>query len=222
MYLVQALNFDSQTPFQKMFVHVHTYIGVQLREGTSLFSRMDPLEGYMGNLKQSCVNYFNVIYLFFSSGVTPMVWTIRYAIPYHAVILFQKFAFGMGINTVQGRDAKHSVIAKFAAHSTPALRWKLIFHHEFISSLWLRKKNSRSVHFNYNRINYLLEFIQNDTHCYCGLGKQPEEEKCDICRDSMIVMVKRSVRDSVLHESLANLLSTTSEIWNHVTMQFWV
>ena len=40
-----------------------------------------------------------------------------HAIPYHAQILFQKFAFGMGINTMQGREAKHSVIAKFAAHA---------------------------------------------------------------------------------------------------------
>ena len=135
-----------------------------------------------------------------------------HAIPYHAQILFQKFAFGMGINTMQGREAKHSVIAKFAAHGTLALRWKLIFRHEFISSLWLRKKNSRSVHFNNNHINYLPEFIQNDTHCYCGLEKQPEEEKYEFCHDSMTDMVKRSVRDGVLHEDLANLLSTTSDI----------
>ena len=109
---------------------------------------------------------------------------------------------------MQGRKAKHSVIAKFTAHSTLALRWKLIFCHEFISSLWSRKKNSRSVHFNHNCINYLPEFIQNDTHCYCGLEKQPEEKKCEICHDSMTDMVKRSVRDGVLHEGLANFLST--------------
>ena len=109
-----------------------------------------------------------------------------HAIPYHAKILFQKFAFGMGINTMQGREAKHSVIAKFAAHSNLALSGKLIFRHEFISSLWLRKKNSRSVHFNHTRINYLPEFIQNDTHCcYCGLEKTPEEEKYEFFDDSM-------------------------------------
>ena len=83
MYLVQALNFDSQTPCQKMFVPVHAYIGVQLSEATSLFSCIDPPEGYMGKLKQSCVNYFNAICLFFNYRVTPTVWTIGlcYSIP---------------------------------------------------------------------------------------------------------------------------------------------
>ena len=50
MHLVQALSFDGQTPCQNMFVHVHAYVGVQLREATSLFCRIEPPEGYMQHL----------------------------------------------------------------------------------------------------------------------------------------------------------------------------
>ena len=74
-------------------------------------------------LSESC----NSICLFFNFEVTPTVWTTGYAIPYHATFLFDQFVFGIGINTMQGREAKHSVIAKFAVHSTPALCWSLIF-----------------------------------------------------------------------------------------------
>ena len=69
----------------------------------------------------------NSICLFFNSEVTPTVWTTGYAISYHAMFLFDQFVFGVGINTIQGREGKHSVIAKFAVHSTPALCWSLIF-----------------------------------------------------------------------------------------------
>ena len=33
---ILSRSFDCQTPCQNMFVHVHAYVGVQLREATSL------------------------------------------------------------------------------------------------------------------------------------------------------------------------------------------
>ena len=212
MYLVKALDFEGQTPCQKMFVYVYAYVGVQLRDATSLFSRVSPPPNYLSSLKESCRNYFNSVCLFFSSRVTPTVWTIGYAIPYHAKIVFDKFAFGLGINTMQGREAKHTMISKFASHSTPGLRWRLIFRHEFISTIWLRSKDPRAIRFTHQQVNYLPQFVTSDDYCYCGLPKKPDIEKCGICSDAMYDMVASSVKGCSLVPGLANLLSTTSEI----------
>ena len=192
--------------------YVHAYVGVQLREATSLFCRIEPPEGYMQYLSQSCLNYFNSVCIFFSSKVIQTVWTISYAIPYHSKFLFDQFGYALGINTMQGREAKHSVIAKFAVHSTPALRWSLIFRHEFISSIWLRKRDSKAVHFKHSHVNYKPDFVNTCNFCNCGLPKQPKDQKCDFCNDPMAEMVANSVANLQLDIGLANLLSTTSEI----------
>ena len=177
------------------------------------FSLVSPLpQNYLSSLKESCRNYFNSVCLFFSSRVTPTVWTIGYAIPYHAKIVFDKFAFGLGINTMQGREAKHTMISKFASHSTPGLRWRLIFRHEFISTIWLRSKDPRAIRFTHQQVNYLPQFVASDDYCYCGLPKKPDIEKCGICSDAMYDMVASSVKGCSLVPGLANLQSTTSEI----------
>ena len=76
----------------------------------------------MNDLKASCQKYFNSVSLFLGT-VTPTVWTVGYAILYHAKLLFEKYSLGLGVNTMQGREAKHTMIASFARHSTLSNRW---------------------------------------------------------------------------------------------------
>ena len=77
-------------------LHVFSFIGVQLREAVSLFSRDDPPDDYLKALKQSCQLYFNCHSLFLGS-VTPAVWTIGYAVPYHAKLTFDRYSLGLGL-----------------------------------------------------------------------------------------------------------------------------
>ena len=60
------------------------------------------------------------------NNVTPTVWTIGYAVPYHAELLNDKFKLGPGVNTMQGREAKHVRIAKYSKHATFGTRWRLV------------------------------------------------------------------------------------------------
>lgn len=51
---------------------------------------------------------FNLMSLFFSSSVNVTTWTVGYAIPYHANLLFKNYKVGYGIVSLQAKVAKHS------------------------------------------------------------------------------------------------------------------
>ena len=52
--------------------------------------------------------------LLLDKEVTPAVWTVEYGIPFHAELLFKKFGFGLGINSMQEWEVKHVRITQFS------------------------------------------------------------------------------------------------------------
>ena len=60
-------------------------------------------------------NYYRATALFLTS--TPTTWTIGHIFPSHAKVIHQRLGMGLGINTMEGRDAKHVTLAKFT-HNT--------------------------------------------------------------------------------------------------------
>ena len=56
--------------------------------------------------------YFTAHCLFLD-GVNPTVWTIGYAIPYHNDHFFKESRYGLGFNSMQGREAKHIKLEKY-------------------------------------------------------------------------------------------------------------
>ena len=75
MKLVMSLQCQDDDQLRNLRLHVFAYVGMQLREAASHYSRVIPPENYMDSLKTSCQNYFNTVSLFLSS-VTPTVWTL--------------------------------------------------------------------------------------------------------------------------------------------------
>jgi len=66
----------------------------------------------LAELESTCQNYFNANSLLLR-GVNPTVWTTGYAIPYHTQQLFKESGFGLGLNSMQGREAKHIKLASY-------------------------------------------------------------------------------------------------------------
>ena len=54
--------------------------------------------------------YFNLLVMFFEQSVNMTVWTVVYAIPYHASLLFTQYKVGYGIISLQAKESKHSGI----------------------------------------------------------------------------------------------------------------
>ena len=54
--------------------------------------------------------YFNLLVMFLEQSVNVTVWTVAYAIPYHASLPFTQFKVGYGIISLQAKKSKHSGI----------------------------------------------------------------------------------------------------------------
>jgi len=51
-----------------------------------------------------------------------------------------KYGLGLGLNSMEGREAKHVFVPKYSNNTMFYSRWEQIFLHEFVSLLWLRGK----------------------------------------------------------------------------------
>jgi hypothetical protein len=117
------------------------------------------------------------------------------------------YGVGLGINTMQGREAKHVRISQYAKHATLATRWRLVFRHDFITTIWLRIHDPMS--FSYHKCTDVYvpqEIVQPDV-CYCGLNKVCTDEKCSFCSSDLFQSIDRSVLVGELDFYICNLLS---------------
>ena len=65
--------------------------------------------------------------------------------PFHTELLFNKFGLGLGVNSMQGREANHVRIAQYAKHATLSSRWVLVFRHDYITGICLQMQDPSSV-----------------------------------------------------------------------------
>ena len=80
--------------------------------------------------------------LLFLKGVNPTVWTLGYAIPNHTKKLYEEIGHGLGLNSMQGHEAKHVKLAMYIKNTynlKKKSRWPTVFRHEYVS-LIRRKK----------------------------------------------------------------------------------
>ena len=69
--------------------------------------------------------------------VSGTVWSVGHLVYAHSKKMFDKYGVGLGMNTMQGREAKHVQIAGYARNSQFKQRWVQVFKHDHISKLWL-------------------------------------------------------------------------------------
>ena len=183
-------------------LHSLTFSGLQIRDAAAIYSRVEVSKRQVYNLKTLCQNYFSTNRLLLG-GVSPSVWTLGYAIPYHTNQLFNKLGFGLGLNSMQGWEAKHIKLAKYIENTynvKKSMRWWIVFRHEFVCLIWLREMDPNSVSYWQEKKrgcdSYTSKRVtENDTRfCYCGLPKlNAGEEGCTVCTSSEMQLVKQSV-----------------------------
>ena len=105
-FLIETLlSIDGISEQIKVKIHALAFVALQLRDSTAIYSKVSLDADLIDSLDLKCKQYFNANCLFF--GVNPSVWSIGYAIPYHTRKLFESTGYGLGLNTMQGREAKH-------------------------------------------------------------------------------------------------------------------
>ena len=183
-------------------LHTLSFIGVKLRDAASIYSKVVVNIEQVENLKVLCQQFFNASNLLLTD-VTPTVWTVGVAIPYHTSELHQKIGYGLGLNSMQGREAKHVKLAKYVGNTCngrKSIWWWTVLRHEFVCMVWLREKDSYSTAFRCEKRNISDSYIRkrvrdcDDRFCHYGLPKPTTgNQGCEICRSDLMKWIKQTV-----------------------------
>jgi hypothetical protein len=79
-----------------------------LRNAGTLFNKVNTNAVEIAQLKENLTTYFNLLSLFSPQSVNVTVWTMGYALPYHASLLFDHYRIGYGIISLQAKESKHA------------------------------------------------------------------------------------------------------------------
>ena len=148
----------------------------------------------INELKQCCTLYFNLFSLFFNQSCNSTVWTLRYVVPYHASILYERYLVGYGTLSMQGKEAKHSSIKQELKCGTNRSKeagekgkWHQLFRSTYVRNFYL------PYHFPLD--TYKPHFasrnppIQDQDICNCFRTITDFEAiQCDICTQSFDII----------------------------------
>ena len=104
---------------------------------------------------------------------------------------------GLGLNSMEGREAKHVFIAKYSKNTLHQHRWQQIFRHEYVTLIWLCSRGLNLSTTDNNKATYIPKKVLTDnTFCYCGLPKPASMNKCNFCSHSFRQEIESSVLQS--------------------------
>ena len=199
MHLVNATRGTSNNPSLIFQLLVIVFIAIKLRDCTAIFSRYHLPEAKLKELPSLARDYFTAVALF-SNSVSVTTWSIGHLVPAHTRQVFDKYGTGLGINTMQGREAKHVQIASYAKQSLFKRRWLQVFKHDFISKLWLPCQQPSLLVYHPAKESLLPAQIFKDPqhYCYCGFAKEAVNAKCFYCGHVLMAEIKQSVAEGKL------------------------
>ncbi len=198
MFLTDLLE-KNVTENQSEVLHIHAYLCLCLRNAVSLFSRINITNEQVEELRYYCRCFCRGYWLFFNVNQT--VWTIGHVVPAHTQKMKQAYGMGLGLNSMEGREAKQIAIAKYAANTAQAFRWEQVFHHKYISLIWLRSRgyttniNGLSDSHTTNIPSYTPKHVlcKDPNFCDCGLAKKVADTFCRFCGNVLRMKIKESI-----------------------------
>lgn len=206
MDVVESVISPNDTEAQNVKLYALAFSGLKLRNACSLMNRVTDIDQKgIDYLEKSCQEYFLSSSLF-STNVTLSMWTVGFCVPYHSRFLFSAFGSGLGINTMQGREAKHQKLAHYAEFSLPNERWEKVFLHEHMSLIWLRQQNPHLVKYSKSKLQYIPKRCYTREFCFCGFPKQPNETGCKYCRSPLMAEIVACVAAKKITSTMRRIL----------------
>lgn len=170
-----------------------------IRETCSIFTRINITDGDLLHLEESVTLYFNCKSLLHRVNLTD--WTLRFVIPFHTREIYEEFEVGLGIVSMQGREAKHKKL-----HDYYLRKWECVFRHEF-AELILEKENSAKDTYHRKdgkfvqpeKEKIIKSKFRGEPFCYCGTLR----ENCKICSSEIV----KEIQLACTSQDLSNLRS---------------
>lgn len=114
---------------------------------------------------------------------------------------------GLGLNSMQGREAKHVRLSQFAKHSTKSSQMSMVLRHDFISNVWICKHElDRLVLYTKYKMHYIPDESDLETPCYCGFPLSKGMESCSICAPSIFESVHKLAVAGSLTSEICDIL----------------
>ena len=112
-----------------------------------------------------------------------------------------KYGLGLGVNSMEGREAKHIAISKYCANTSYMHRWEQVFRHEYISLIWLRQKGyNAKVKTGTSTQSYIPKRVlkKDLEYCNCGINKLSSDLCCRFCNHELRRRIKESTEKCVI------------------------
>ena len=100
---------------------------------------------------KKCVMHISISSLCsFLSSINVTTWTVGYAIPYHADLLFKQYKVGYGIVSLQAKEAKHSgvkddlTLTNRSTVSTPIGKWWQVMRSNYVRLLLFARTSAHA------------------------------------------------------------------------------
>ena len=123
MYLLNAIKGDSNDLKLLAKLLFLAFVALKLRDCAAHFSAYYMNEENLQELSSLAHDYFTALVLFGIDRISPTAWSIAHLVPVHSKWAYAKYGTGLGINTMQGREAKHVQISAYAKNSLYKQRW---------------------------------------------------------------------------------------------------
>ena len=127
----------------------------------------------------------------FDLKITPSMWTVYNAVPFHASLCLEQYGFGLGCNTMEGREQMHQKLSKYAENTTYQNRWPVVFRHEFIQLIYLRENGFDNIHYRKRGVKYIPPC---DEDCCTRCCMKLLAGKCKMCDSCYMQQV-----EAILH-----------------------
>ena len=208
--LIDSLHSTDESPSQRVVCLALGRIVLFLRHAYSIFNKVSTTPAELQELDENCKLYFNLMCLFFPSHVIVTVWTVAYAIPYHAFQFYKTFKVGYGIISQQAKEAKHSGVKNDLALSNRSKsqdtsgKWWQVMRANYVRSFYLPEHqpmpNTYKSHFQ----SRVPPHCQSVRVCNCGRDKDEESDYCETCLECDEIV--KSAQSQKLSEHLITIL----------------
>ena len=106
-----------------------------------------------------------------------------------------KYGLGLGLNSMEGREAKHIAIAKYCTNTAYLYRWEQVFRHEYISLIWLRQQGYNAKVNTATSTSYVPKRTKTPEFCNCGFNKLVSDNICRFCSHELRRRIKESIEN---------------------------
>ena len=192
--LIELVLQNVKTEQVRIRLHQVFYQSIHHRNIISYSVRIEDFDNFkLEELKKECHLLFKSSCVY-EKKISPSLWTLCNAIPVHAEETFKSYGFGVGCNTMEGREQKHQIIKKYISNTTFQNRWPMIFRHEFIQLIHLRENNYDVKKYIKRGSKYVPELEEG--LCKSCRADLLVNEVCKICDSDLMAIISKKVCSS--------------------------